>query len=231
MYFPFFILHDWGKSSAEARSSHCAVLPYNHMTVADAIYAQEDGTFLVFFTIYIARTEGKYFNPTSEIQDESVFWLASKDAKADTDLEYYTSGTAVVRPYQDRDAATYQLISYVLDWNSKPDEENNINQAVDSSESESICERSKLKYPISEDDCYIIYKNYFGYEMQADESFQIDVDRLGKGDNEVLYFTIYHLNEITDGYTWADAFSVYVNTGVCERELMGEVFQADDYYY
>ena len=28
MYFPFFMLHDWGKRSAEARSSHCAVLPY-----------------------------------------------------------------------------------------------------------------------------------------------------------------------------------------------------------
>ena len=28
MYFPFFVLHDWDKSSAEARSSHCAVLPY-----------------------------------------------------------------------------------------------------------------------------------------------------------------------------------------------------------
>ena len=27
MYFPFFILHDWGKRSVEARSSHCAVLP------------------------------------------------------------------------------------------------------------------------------------------------------------------------------------------------------------
>ena len=27
VYFPFFILYDWGKRSAEARSSHCAVLP------------------------------------------------------------------------------------------------------------------------------------------------------------------------------------------------------------
>ena len=27
MYFPFFILYDWGKRSAEARGSHCAVLP------------------------------------------------------------------------------------------------------------------------------------------------------------------------------------------------------------
>ena len=27
MYFPFFILHDRGKRSAEARSSHCAVMP------------------------------------------------------------------------------------------------------------------------------------------------------------------------------------------------------------
>ena len=25
--FPIFILHDWGKRSAEARSSQCAVLP------------------------------------------------------------------------------------------------------------------------------------------------------------------------------------------------------------
>ena len=30
MYFPFFVLHDWGKRSAEARSLHCAVLPKNN---------------------------------------------------------------------------------------------------------------------------------------------------------------------------------------------------------
>ena len=34
MYFPFFILHDWGKRSAEARSSHCAVMP---QSVLDAV--------------------------------------------------------------------------------------------------------------------------------------------------------------------------------------------------
>ena len=27
MYFPFFMLHDWGKRSTEACSSHYAVLP------------------------------------------------------------------------------------------------------------------------------------------------------------------------------------------------------------
>ena len=27
VYFPFFILHDWVKRSAEARCPHCAVLP------------------------------------------------------------------------------------------------------------------------------------------------------------------------------------------------------------
>ena len=32
MYFPFFILHDWGKRSVEACSSHCAVLPYVFLT-------------------------------------------------------------------------------------------------------------------------------------------------------------------------------------------------------
>ena len=31
MYSPFFILHDWAKRSAEARSSHCAVLPNGGM--------------------------------------------------------------------------------------------------------------------------------------------------------------------------------------------------------
>ena len=29
MYFPFFILHDWGKRSTETRSPHCAVLAKN----------------------------------------------------------------------------------------------------------------------------------------------------------------------------------------------------------
>lgn len=88
---------------------------------------------------------------------------------------------------------------------------------------------SKLKYPISEEDCYIIYKNYFGYEMEADESIQVVVTRLGEGDKENLFFAIYHLNEVNGGFTWAGTFIVYVNTGVCERDDI--VFQADDYYY
>ena len=29
MCFPFFILRNWGKISAEARGSHCTVLPYD----------------------------------------------------------------------------------------------------------------------------------------------------------------------------------------------------------
>ena len=39
VYFPFFILHDWGKRSAEARSSHCAVLP--------KIYSQDMGNKMI----------------------------------------------------------------------------------------------------------------------------------------------------------------------------------------
>ena len=37
MYFPFFILHDWDKRSAEARSAHCAVLPSDKQLLEPAI--------------------------------------------------------------------------------------------------------------------------------------------------------------------------------------------------
>ena len=32
VYFPFFVLHDWGKRSAEARCPHCAVMPKGNRT-------------------------------------------------------------------------------------------------------------------------------------------------------------------------------------------------------
>lgn len=92
----------------------------------------------------------------------------------------------------------------------------------------------KLKYPISEEDAYIVYKNYFGYEMVADESIMVEAFHTGKGKEEVLLFTIYHLNENHGGYTWTGEFTVYVNTGVCVRypDANGAtVFQAEDYYY
>ena len=85
-----------------------------------------------------------------------------------------------------------------------------------------------LNYPISEEDCYIIYKNYFGYEMKSGEDYTITVDRYGEGDEERLAFGIYRLNSNTGGYTLQGVFYVYVNTGICKRD--GIVFQADDYY-
>ena len=88
---------------------------------------------------------------------------------------------------------------------------------------------SHLKYPISEEDCYIIYKNYFGYDMKADNSIEVVVDRYGQGDEEVLYFSIYRFNENYGGYSLQGTFDVYVNTGVCIRDDI--VFQADDYYF
>lgn len=88
----------------------------------------------------------------------------------------------------------------------------------------------KLKYPISEEDCYIIYRNYFGYEMCADESMAVEVYHHGEGDEEYLMFAIYRLNENTGIYTMTGAFTVYVNTGLCRREITGEEFWAEDYY-
>lgn len=87
----------------------------------------------------------------------------------------------------------------------------------------------KLSYPISEGDCYIIYKNYFGYEMKADESIEVVVDHFGEDDEEALAFCIYHRNPNTGDYIIAGTFFVNINTGVCERDDI--VFQADDYYY
>ena len=87
----------------------------------------------------------------------------------------------------------------------------------------------KLQYPISEEDCYIIYKNYFGYEMAEGDSMEVVVERSGTGKKEMLMFAIYRINPNTGGYSMAGLFVVYVNTGVCERNDI--VFQAEDYFY
>ena len=89
-------------------------------------------------------------------------------------------------------------------------------------------EASKLEYPISEEDCYTIYKNYFGYDMKSDDLTEICVDRFGKGDQEALYFSIYRYNESNGGNTLQGVFIVYVNTGECLRDDI--FFHADDYY-
>lgn len=86
----------------------------------------------------------------------------------------------------------------------------------------------KLSYPIQEEDCYIIYRNYFGYEMKSSDDIQIVIDRLD-GEQEKICFAIYKLNPNTQGYTIQGDFEVDVNTGVCTR---GDItFQADDYYW
>lgn len=91
-----------------------------------------------------------------------------------------------------------------------------------------------LQYPISEGDCYIIYKNYFGYEM-AEGSRAAPVSRSGAGKDERLIFGLYSLNPNTGGYNISGYFVVYVNTGVCERDDFlfqpEHVFRAEDYFY
>ena len=83
-------------------------------------------------------------------------------------------------------------------------------------------------YPISEEDCYTIYKNYFGYEMVNEDTSFADVGYSGQGGNEVIYFDIYRLNENHGGYTIQGTFSVNTNTGLCERSD-GVQFYAEDY--
>ena len=45
MYFPFFMLHDWVKRSAEVRSSHCAVLPRFYSPKLCTGFRQKNGHF------------------------------------------------------------------------------------------------------------------------------------------------------------------------------------------
>ena len=42
MYFPFFILHDWGKRSTEARSSHLSGVALNYSTSSNKHTAWQD---------------------------------------------------------------------------------------------------------------------------------------------------------------------------------------------
>lgn len=96
----------------------------------------------------------------------------------------------------------------------------------------------RLSYPISEEDCYIIFRNYYGFDMfdLADDAASVEVSRMGEGDKEMLFFDIQM--EILPGEpleNWG-FFNVYVNTGVCTGGAQGHsdlwpVFQADDYYY
>lgn len=91
-----------------------------------------------------------------------------------------------------------------------------------------IYKTGKLSYPISEEDCYIIYKNYFGYEMGNDDTIDIVTERLGVGADEQLVFSIYRLNPNHGGYTLQGTFDVYVNSGICVRDDI--MFHADNYY-
>lgn len=90
-----------------------------------------------------------------------------------------------------------------------------------------------LTYPISEEDCYVIYKNYFGIDMWPEDENDgfVDVEQYGEGSEEHLAFFLYLYNPYSEEYTWRNGFFVYVNTGKCESEIPKVTFQAEDYYY
>lgn len=91
-----------------------------------------------------------------------------------------------------------------------------------------------LQYPISEEDAYIIFNNYFS-EFD-DQDISVEVSRTGEGADEMLFFEIkmeFLLDE--PPMTWG-FFNVFVNTGICKGGAQGHedlwpVFRAEDYYY
>lgn len=85
---------------------------YNHMTVAEEMWLQADGTYVVKFRIYAAGTA--YGAGPGAIGDSSIYYLTPEKARNDPGVTYYRSGIAVVKPYQHNGRASYQLVAYRL---------------------------------------------------------------------------------------------------------------------
>lgn len=103
---------------------------YNLMTVADTMYKQADGSYIVCFAIYQANE--KYDVGPGVIGDKSVYYLTAEEAKVDAGVSYYLSGIAQVRPYLVDGKNTYQLISYQLNPNEEKGELSDDTQYADS---------------------------------------------------------------------------------------------------
>lgn len=85
---------------------------YNHMTVAEEMWLQSDGTYVVKFRIYTAGYA--YDAGPGTIGDSSIYYLTPEQARTDPGVTYYRSGIAVVKPYEHNGRASYQLLAYRL---------------------------------------------------------------------------------------------------------------------
>lgn len=93
--------------------------------------------------------------------------------------------------------------------------------------------KTSLSYPISLNDCYIIYRNYYGQDMRDGNT--VEVSRSTEDGENVLYFYIKdYFIKGEPPVTYA-VFEVFVDSGTCtggaeSHSDIWPTFQAEDYY-
>lgn len=107
-----FVLPNYQVSSDKVYRTWGSGDTYNHMTVAEEMWLQADGTYVVKFRIYAAGVA--YDAGPGSIGDSSIYYLTPEQARTDPGVTYYRSGIAVVKPYRHNGRDSYQLISYRL---------------------------------------------------------------------------------------------------------------------
>ena len=88
---------------------------YPNFTVANEIVDNGNGPYLVSFKIYSLKDA---MFGGDRVSEKEWYYLTEAEASDSFDLEYYVSGYATVRKYQQSNVDSYQLVSYCLDWQS-----------------------------------------------------------------------------------------------------------------
>ena len=108
------------------------------------------------------------------------------------------------------------------------------NGEVPSEQSGNVAQsKTSLNYPISLDDCYLIYRNYYGRDMRDGNT--VEVSRSTENGENVLYFFMKdYFIKGEPPVTYA-VFEVFVDSGKCTGGAESHsdrwpTFQAEDYY-
>ena len=83
---------------------------HNSFTVANEMYDLQDGTYLVYFTVYELDINTYWENGLTNLYYELSPWEASTR----DDLTYRYTGTAIVRNYDGGSYTSYQIVDYTI---------------------------------------------------------------------------------------------------------------------
>lgn len=211
-----FTYDDQGRVSTKTSDSYSYLYNYDFplLTIEERSHrSQFDGRIITESTAYF-----------QDVMGSTIWSIAFTDAKITSDNEGYIVN-AVADLYSG--PVTYQ---FFYDGETPKDIDGGFDSSSGSGEPDDNDTSDVLSYPISEEACYIIYKNFFGSEMSEYE--RIEINRYGEGAAEYIAFDLYGKIEIMPGIP-NYCFYVYVNTGKCEAGTpVGGwyEFQAEDYY-